>query len=192
MAVTCVLFIGYYLQSAVNPHISLCCIVLQSAENRVRLVSDLDWNQQSSFAMWKVNPISCPVEAVQIPLVTWWLELRCDAVFMTSSPSSSARFSLLAVIFRTTLNKSHLGNSNNTYKKHLCVVESAFTFSFSPIPQLSQYHKPVMANLLQTECLNRNPKLTHAFQSANMGQWTFRVRKNNLCIKIFCLKRNTQ
>jgi len=26
----------------VNPHISLCCIVLQSAENRVRLVSDLD------------------------------------------------------------------------------------------------------------------------------------------------------
>ena len=32
------------------------------------------------------------------------MQLRCDAVFMTSSPSSSPRFSLLAVIFRTTLN----------------------------------------------------------------------------------------
>jgi len=28
-------------------------------------------------------------------------------------------------------------------------------------------HRPVMANLLQTECLNRNPKLTYVFQSAN-------------------------
>ena len=56
---------------------------------------------------------------------------------MTSSPSSFPRFSLLAAIFRTTLNKSHLGDSNNTHKKHLCVVESAFTFPFSPIPQLS-------------------------------------------------------
>jgi len=31
---------------------------------------------------------------------------------------------------------------NNTYKKHLCVVESGFTFSFLSIPQLSQYHRP--------------------------------------------------
>ena len=38
--------------------------------------------------------------------------------------------------------KSRLGDSNYTYEKHLSVVESAFTFSFSPIPQLSQYHRP--------------------------------------------------
>jgi len=29
--------------------------------------------------------------------------------------------------------------------------------------------KPVMVNLLQTECLNGNPKLTYVFQSANMA-----------------------
>ena len=92
------LFIDYDLQSVVNPH-----IWHSSAENR--LVKDLERNQQSGFAMWKETPISCPVDAVQILLVTWRVHLRCDAVFMTSSPSSSLRFSLLAVLFRTTLNK---------------------------------------------------------------------------------------
>jgi len=35
-----------------------------TAENR--LVDDRDWNQQGGFAMQKLTPISCPVEAVQI------------------------------------------------------------------------------------------------------------------------------
>ena len=72
------------------------------------------------------------------------MQLRCDAVFMTSSPSSSPRFSLLAVIFRTTMNKITSRRFHQHLKKHLCVavVESDFTFSFSPLPQLSQYHRP--------------------------------------------------
>jgi len=85
-----------------SSYLTLCCIALQRTD-----WFDRDWNEQSGFAMLKLTPISCPVEAVQILLkVTWRLQLRCKAVFMTSSPSSAPRFSLLAVIFRTTLNKS--------------------------------------------------------------------------------------
>jgi len=58
-----------------------------------------------------LTPVSCPVEAVQI-LLKSLEECNYDAT----------RFFMLAVIFRTTLNKSHLGDSNNTCKKHLCVV----------------------------------------------------------------------
>jgi len=54
----------------------------------------------------KINLATLPCrEAVQMLLPTWRGQLRCDTVFMTSSLSSSLRFSLLAVIFRTTLNK---------------------------------------------------------------------------------------
>jgi len=44
-------------------------------------------------------------EAARILLVTWRVQLRCDACFVTSLPSSSLQFSLLAVVVRTTLNK---------------------------------------------------------------------------------------
>ena len=74
-----------------------------TAENR--LVNDLDWNQQSDCSV-RTNSHYLPCrEAVQILLVTGTVQLRCDAVSMTSSPSSSLPFSLLAAIFRTTLNK---------------------------------------------------------------------------------------
>jgi len=40
--------------------------------------------------------------------VTWRVQLWCDMVFMTTLPSRSRQFSLLAVIFRTILNKNHI------------------------------------------------------------------------------------
>jgi len=67
-----------------------------------RLVNDHDWNRHL------LTPISCHVDCKSCSnsiIVTWRLQLRCDAVFMTSLPSNFPRFSLLAVIFRTTLNK---------------------------------------------------------------------------------------
>jgi len=65
--------------------------------------------------------------------------------------------------------------------------------------KLCLYNSTVMANLLQTKCLNGNPKLTYVFQSANtafLPKWTNYVfsSKTNLCIRlnIFYLKRNAQ
>jgi len=50
--------------------------------------------------------------------------------------------------------KSHLGDSNNTYKKNLCVVESCFTFSFSPIPRLAMPDIfPLYINFWKVGCL---------------------------------------
>jgi len=54
--------------------------------------------------------------------------------------------------------KSHLGDSNNTYKKNLCVVESCFTSSFSPIPQLSQYHRPNPRSKSLSPCGLKTPQ----------------------------------
>ena len=100
-----------------------------TAKNRV--VNYPDWNQPSGFAMCrkKTNSHFLPCRSCWNSIeVNWRVQLKCDAVFMTSSPSSS-------VISRPTL-KSRLSDSNYTYEKHVSVVESAFTFSFSPIPQL--------------------------------------------------------
>jgi len=73
--------------------------------------------------------------------VTWRVQLRCDTVFMTSSPSSFPRFSLLAVIFRTTLNKI----TSRRFQQHLqtaplcsAITFHHFIFTYSPafaIPQ---------------------------------------------------------
>ena len=126
-----------------------------------RLVNDRDWNQQSCFAMWKLTPISCPVEAVRCSnsiKATWRVHLRCHALFTTSSPSSSPRFSLLAVIFRTTPKKITPRRFQQHLQKNLCVVESCFTFSFSPIPQLSQYHRPNPRSKSLSPCSIKMPQ----------------------------------
>ena len=54
--------------------------------------------------------------------------------------------------------KSHRGDSNNTYKKDLCVVESCFTVSYSPIPQLSQNHRPNPRRKSLSPCSVKTPK----------------------------------
>ena len=91
--------------------------------------------------------------------VAWRVQLRCDAVFMTSSPSSTPRFSLLAVNFRTTLNKiTSRRFQQHLQKAPLCVVESGFIFSFSPIPQLSQYHRPNPRSKSLSPCSAETPQ----------------------------------
>jgi len=107
------------------------------------LVNDREWNQQSGFALLKTNShfLTCR-SCSNCSKVTWRLQLQCDVVFMASSPSNSPRFSLLAIIFWTTVKKITSLQFQQHLKKHLCVVEPAFAFSFSPIPQLSQYHRP--------------------------------------------------
>ena len=69
--------------------------------------------------------------------VTWRVELRCDAVFMTWSPSSSPRFwfSLLAVIVRTTLNEiTSRRFQQHLQKEPLCsgIMLHLFIFTYSP------------------------------------------------------------
>jgi len=141
-----------------SSYLTLCCIVLQRT----------DWLMIMT-EIKKTNSHFLPCRSCSNSIkVTWRLQLRCDAVFMTSSPSSSLRFSLLAVIFRTTLNKitsrrfqQHLQKAllcSGTYKKHLCVVESAFTFSFSPIPQLLQYHRPSARSKSLIPCSVKTPQ----------------------------------
>ena len=86
-----------------SSYLTLCCFVLQR----------IAW----LMILTKINNVTLqcknklPFPALQRSCsnsikVTWTVQLRCDAVFMASSPSSSLGFSLLAVIFRTTLNKT--------------------------------------------------------------------------------------
>ena len=124
-----------------------------------RLVNDRDWNQQSCFAMWKLTLISCPVEAVQIlskPLE----ECNYDSTQFSwpDRPAVLHDFLCWMLFFGLHWIKSHLGDSNNTYKKNLCVVESCFTFSFSPIPQLSQYHRPNPRSKSLSPCSVKTPQ----------------------------------
>ena len=116
-------------------------LLLCTAENS--LVNDLDWNQQSGFAVSKQTLISCPVEAVQI-LLKPLEQCNYNATWFSwpHRPAVLYNFLCWLLFFGLLWIKSHLGDSNYTYKKHLSVVESAFTFSFSPILQLSQYHRP--------------------------------------------------
>jgi len=67
--------------------------------------------------------------------VAWRVQLRCDAVFMTLSPSSSLRFSMLAVIFRTTLNKITFRRFQlHLRKASVCsgISFHVFIFTYSP------------------------------------------------------------
>jgi len=77
---------------------------------------------------------------------------------MTSSPSSSPRFSLLAVIFWTTgtLNKI----TSRRFQQHLqkAPLCNGITFSFSLIPQLSQYHRPSARNKSLSPCSVKTPQ----------------------------------
>jgi len=90
-----------------------------TAENR--LVNNREWNQQSGFALWKLTPISCPVQAVQIVVGLKSLE-DCDYnATRFSWPHRPAVHDFLCwlLFFGLQQIKSHLGDSNNTYKKHL-------------------------------------------------------------------------
>jgi len=80
---------------------TLCCIALQKTD-WLMIVTEI--NKVDCNVKTRSHFLSCRSCSNSIK-VTWRLQLRCDAVFMASSPSSSPRFSLLAVIFRTTLNK---------------------------------------------------------------------------------------
>ena len=106
-----------------------------TAENRP--VNDRDWNRHLA------TPISCPVEAVQI-LLKSLEDSSYDATRFSwpHRPAILHNFLCWLLFFGQHYIKSLLGDSNNTYKKYLCVVESAFIFSFSPLPRLSQYHGP--------------------------------------------------
>jgi len=92
----------YDLQSAVNSHIlTLSCIVLQRID-WVMILSEIN-----KVALQCKNKL--PFPALQRSCsnsikVTWTVQLRSKAVFITSLSSNFLRFPLLAVIFRTTLN----------------------------------------------------------------------------------------
>ena len=100
-----------------------CC----TAENR--LVNDRNWNRQTTSHFRPCRSCSNSIK------VAWRVQLRCHAVFMTSSPSSSLRFSLLAVILRTTLNKiTSRQFQQHLQKAPLCsgIRLHLFTFTYSP------------------------------------------------------------
>jgi len=133
-----------------SSYFTLCCIVPQR----------LDW----LMVLTEINKVvlQC-VEKNKLPFpacrsysnsiqVTWRTQLGCDAVFMTSSPSGSLRFLLIAVIFRTvTFRRFQL----QLWKS---VGVSAFTFSFSPIPRIDAW-------------AIRRPWLTVAFTKVSQGRW---------------------
>jgi len=79
----------------------LICDTLLHCTAETRLVNDLEWNRQSGFAMYRKNKLPFPTwrSYSNFIQVTWRTQLGCDAVFMTSSPSGSLRFFLLALIF---------------------------------------------------------------------------------------------
>ena len=108
-----------------------------------RLVNDLDWNQQSGFAVWKQTPISCPAER----LFKFYYSHLNSAITMRRGfhdliAQQFSTFSLLAVIFRTKLNKI----TSRRFQLHLrkapfCsgITFHVFIFTYSP---LLQYHRP--------------------------------------------------
>jgi len=71
------------------------------------------------------------------------VRLRCDAVFITSSPSSSLRFSLLAVIFRTTLNKI----TSRRFQLHLWKAPFCSGISFH-LFIFTYSHRPSFRNII--------------------------------------------
>jgi len=107
-----------------------------TAENR--LVNDRNLNQQSGLAFQcvKTNSHFLPCRSCSNSIkVAWRVQLRCDVVFMTSSPSSSPQFSMLAVIFRTTLNKiTSRRFQQHLQKAPLCngIRLHLFVFTYSP------------------------------------------------------------
>jgi len=111
--------------------------------------------------VWKRTPISCRIEAVRCSNsieVTWRVQLRCDVVFMTSSPSSSPRFSLLAFIFRTTLNKiTSQRFQQHLQKAPLCSGISFHLFIFT-YSQLSKYHRPSARSKSLSPCSVKTPQ----------------------------------
>ena len=120
-----------------SSHLTLCFIAVQKID--WSWLKSIKWlcNMQKKNSHFLLRG-SCS-NSVK---VTWSVQLRCDAVFLTTSPSSSILFSLLVVVFVLHETKSPLGESNYTYEKHVSVMESLFTFSYSPLSQLSQYHRP--------------------------------------------------
>jgi len=112
-----------------SSYFTLCCIVPQR----------LDW----LMVLTEINKVvlQC-VEKNKLPFpacrsysnsiqVTWRTQLGCDAVFMTSSPSGSLRFLLIAVIFRTvTFRRFQL----QLWKSLFCrgISFHLFIFTYSP------------------------------------------------------------
>jgi len=77
---------------------------------------------------------------------------------MTSSPSSSLRFCLLAVVFRTTLNKI----TSRRFHQHLrkapfCSGISFHLFIFTH-SQLSQYRRPIARSKSLSPCSVKTPR----------------------------------
>jgi len=128
----CLVFIDYDLLSAVNPHIWHSVVLYCRVQT--------GWWSWLKSTKWlcsvKTNSHFLPCRSCSNSVkVTWRVQLQCDAVFMTSSPSSSLRFSLLAVVFRTTLNKI----TSRRFHQHLrkapfCsgISFHLFIFTYSP------------------------------------------------------------
>ena len=110
------LFIDYYVQSAVNPHIRhSCCIVLQRT-GWLMIVTEIN----KLALQCKNNSHFLPCRSCSNSILKSLEDCNYDATRFSRnrgvSPSSTPRFFLLAVIFRTTLNKIKFFNiSNNTY-----------------------------------------------------------------------------
>ena len=116
-----------------SSYLTLCCIVLQRTD-WLMILTELN-----KVALQCKNKLPFPALrrscSNSIIKVTWTGQLRCDAVFMTSSPSSSLRFSLQAVIFRTTLNKITSRRFQlHLRKAHFCngISFHLFILTFSP------------------------------------------------------------
>jgi len=79
--------------------------------------------------------------------------------FMTSSPSSFLKFSLLAIIFQTILNKiTPRRFQQHLQKAPLCSGISFHLFTYSPIPQLSQYYRPSARSKSLRPCSVKTPQ----------------------------------
>jgi len=117
-----------------SSYLTLVFIVLQTTD-WLMIVTEIN---KVGLQCKKLTPISCPVEAVQI-LVKSLEECNCDETRFSTPhrPAVLHDFFCWLLFFGLHKIKSHLGDSNNTYTKHVCEVDSGFTFSFSPIPQLS-------------------------------------------------------
>ena len=137
-------------QSAVNPHIWHYCIVLQRTD-WLLIVTEIKVALQCK----NLTPISCPVEACNY-----------DAIYMTSLPSSSPRFSLLAVIVRTTLNKiTPRRFQQHLQKAPLCngITFHLFIFTYFPafaIPQAKRT-KQIFESLQCKSAQHRVRKCVH-------------------------------
>ena len=111
-----------------SSYLTLVFIVLQRTD-WLMIVTEILCNVKTNSHFLPCRSCSNSVK------VTWTLQLRCDVVFMTWSPSSSPRFSRLAVIFRTTLNKI----TSRRFQQHLrkprfCsgISFHLFIFTYSP------------------------------------------------------------